>query len=253
MQKRKVVVATLGATILIVVSGLSTISNNSVNTKDSQIHKVKNITTFSNVVNTNKLKKIHNTKLNENTKDLNKQVKTIKVNNLKAQKQITNNIKYKWLDIPLTHNQQKWVFDLCKRNSIDPYLVFAIMKEETQFQNKMPTRYNRCMGIMQIDNITAKDTLDWLYRTDRQQYNEIINGYWLSDYFTNVHMGICTLKKLYIMYNGNDLKPLLVYGCGSGRAEQLIKKYGYFQPKFVREWFDYQWQLQTYGRIIKEL
>jgi soluble lytic murein transglycosylase len=191
-------------------------------------------------------------KENINKQEYKKNNKIHKISMIKKVETKENNKRaYNYLDIPLNHKQQDWVFKISKRNSVDPYLIFAIMKEESNFINMSSNSYG-CTGLLQINQVTANDTLSWLYKTDRQQYNEVIKGFYLNDNFSNIHIGICTLKKLFVKYGDDIMKPLLCYGLGVEGARQYIRRNGYTQPTFMKKWFYYQEQLQKYGKIIEE-
>jgi soluble lytic murein transglycosylase len=161
-----------------------------------------------------------------------------------------NKSTYRYLEIPLSHREQEWVFDLCKRNSIDPYLVFAIMKEESEFINLPPNECG-CMGVLQPNLKTANGTLEWLKINDYKQYEEILVNFNLMDYYTNCHVAICRLHMLDVQ--GNELfMGLLKYGCGDGGAIKYIRNNGYVQPRYMKKWFFYQEQLRQYGKIVEE-
>ena len=97
---------------------------------------------------------------------------------------------------------------------IDPYLVFAIIKTESNFQPKAISPKN-ARGLMQISERTGKWGADKLQLTDYTNEK-------LFDPETNINIGCWYLSVLYDEFNDTNL-VLAAYNGGSGNVAQWLK------------------------------
>lgn len=111
-------------------------------------------------------------------------------------------------DVPLTDEQQRYVWSVACRYSIDPILMYGVMKVETRYQIGLNSKNGKYIGIMQI----AKSNLDNLNKkcgiTDLEVFEQ------------NVEAGAYMLSYYYSKYNGDINKTLMCYHCGGGNARK---------------------------------
>ena len=109
---------------------------------------------------------------------------------------------------PRTH------FDIIKKeagkNNIDPYLVLAIIKNESNF-NTLATSKKEAKGLMQIIDSTAKDINN----------NPNINLY---DEKINIALGCKYFSNLINRYNGNYYLAICAYNAGLGNVDKWLEQ-----------------------------
>lgn len=101
---------------------------------------------------------------------------------------------------------------------IDPALVYAIARQESQFDQRVSSTAN-AKGLMQVIPSTAraiakKFGLHW----DAKKLS--------GDPVFNVQLGAAELGDLLQAYRGNYVLTFIGYNAGRGRASEWIKKYG---------------------------
>ncbi len=108
----------------------------------------------------------------------------------------------------------KYVIDASEENNIDPYLIFAIIKQESKF-NKNASSSKNAKGLMQILDSTAKETATGIDNID-------INNIDLFDAKTNIYIGVKYFKSLVNRYNGNIWLAICAYNAGLGNVDKWI-------------------------------
>lgn len=110
----------------------------------------------------------------------------------------------KYYDVPLSHDLQDYISELCDENGIPMSLVIAIIDVESSFNANAVSSTND-YGLMQIN----KCNHEWLRK---QGVMDVFNPY------QNVRGGIMILSEC---YNGNLSKSLMSYNLGVARANAL--------------------------------
>lgn len=112
-----------------------------------------------------------------------------------------------YFDVPLEHELQDYIVDLCKVYNISPTLVFAVIEQESNYNTYALNSSENCYGLMQIHecNFTT-------YNLD-EPYNA----------FENVRVGITMLSELLEKYKDVN-KALMAYNCGEYGAKRLWNK-----------------------------
>ena len=113
---------------------------------------------------------------------------------------------------PIKYN--KYVQQAAKENNIDPYLIFAIIKQESKF-NKNAISNKEAKGLMQILDSTAEEMVNDISTID----NENID---LFDAKTNIQIGVRYFKSLVDRYNGNIHLAICAYNAGLGNVDKWI-------------------------------
>lgn len=120
----------------------------------------------------------------------------------------------KWITIfyPLPH--QELVFSEASQHDVDPYLVFAIIRAESKYQNAAESAVG-AKGLMQI----MPETANWI-----AEQNGIVD-FKLEDLYEpaiNIRFGCWYLHSLSKEFNGNI--PLMVssYNAGRGRVQEWM-------------------------------
>lgn len=119
-------------------------------------------------------------------------------------------------------------FDIVKseaaKNNIDPYLVMAVIKTESNFdQNAISNKDAK--GLMQIMDSTANDLQNKL-NISNDQAN-------LFDEQINISLGCKYLSSLIKKYNGNYYLAVCAYNAGMGNVDKWLKN-GLISEKLVQ-------------------
>ena len=109
-----------------------------------------------------------------------------------------------YYDVPLSHDLQDYIRELCNENGIPMSLVIAMIDVESSF-NPNAVSSTDDYGLMQIN----KCNHGWLRK---QGVTDILDPY------QNVYGGITILSQC---YNGNMSKALMSYNLGTGGASEL--------------------------------
>lgn len=117
---------------------------------------------------------------------------------------------YKKYLYPTKYN--KYVQKAAVDNNIDPYLIFAIIKQESKF-NKNALSNKDAKGLMQILDTTAKEVA-----TDIKHLDE--NNLDLFDASTNICIGVKYFKTLLDRYDGNIHLAICAYNAGLGNVDK---------------------------------
>ena len=163
--------------------------------------------------------KVSNTKDNKGRKELHKILKTILViiiiisiyillfNGIKLQNIIMKKI------YPI--NYSEYVYNYAQEYNVDPLLVFAIIKAESNFDPNIVSKSN-AKGLMQLMETTANEIASKLeieYIENKTIFNPEIN----------IKIGIRYFKDLLNLYDGNQLLAMTAYNAGIGNVDKWIQ------------------------------
>lgn len=108
----------------------------------------------------------------------------------------------------------KYVITAAKENNIDPYLVFAIIKQESNF-DKNACSNRKAKGLMQILDTTAEEISQGINYINTEEFD-------LYDAKTNIYIGVKYFRTLLDRYNGNIRLALCAYNAGLGNVDKWI-------------------------------
>lgn len=103
-----------------------------------------------------------------------------------------------------------------ERYSIDPYLVLAIIKVESNF-NKEAMSSSDAKGLMQVMNSTAEEEIDTINSVDSSNYD-------IYDPYTNIEIGTKYFSELVSRYDGNIYIAICAYNAGLGNVDKWFEK-----------------------------
>lgn len=106
----------------------------------------------------------------------------------------------------------KYVISAAKEHNIDPYLIFAIIKQESNF-NKYATSNKDAKGLMQILDSTADEAAETIYWLDAGNID-------LYDASTNITIGVKYFRTLLDRYDGNISLAICAYNAGLGNVDK---------------------------------
>ena len=104
----------------------------------------------------------------------------------------------------------QYVNQYAKEYDIDPLLVYAIIKSESNFK-PMAESHNKAMGLMQLMENTAKEV------SEKEEIN-------LYDPKTNIELGTLYFSKLLEKYNYQIGIALAAYNAGMGNVNTWIER-----------------------------
>ncbi len=99
--------------------------------------------------------------------------------------------------------------------NLDPYLVFAVINTESNF-NKNATSSKNAKGLMQIMDSTAQEM------NEMTNSVESINDESMYDEYINIELGCKYLASLISRYNGNYYIAVCAYNAGIGNVNNWI-------------------------------
>lgn len=114
----------------------------------------------------------------------------------------------KLVNLPIGHDVQRHIFELCEKYDLDPMIVFAIIQKESRCTPNASGDNGRSIGLMQIQKRWHSD------RMRKLGCNDLTNPY------QNVTVGIDILVELY-KYNGRSRSTewvLMAYNAGAKYA-----------------------------------
>lgn len=114
---------------------------------------------------------------------------------------------------PTTYSE--FVYKYSEENNIDPLLIFAIIKAESNF-NKDAISNSNAIGLMQIMEETAKEIVQ---KDLNKEFTEDI----LLIPEENIKIGTIYFNKLLKKYDGNIGISLAAYNAGIGKVDGWIK------------------------------
>ena len=110
-----------------------------------------------------------------------------------------------YLDVPLSEDLQSYIFELCYEKGIDPDIVIAVIKKESNFDSSIIGDNGRSYGLMQVQPRWHQERMNELGCTD------LLNPY------DNVTVGIDILADLYMSGNSTEW-VLMAYNGGVSYA-----------------------------------
>ena len=125
-------------------------------------------------------------------------------------------------DVPLEHDLQLFIADLCEEVNIDPELVLAMIEQESQWDAAAVGDNGRSFGLMQVQERWHKD------RMNKLGCDDLLNPY------ENVVVGIDILAEKLEKY-GDVEKALCAYNAGNAGAEKLYFSKGIYSSEYSRK------------------
>lgn len=117
-------------------------------------------------------------------------------------------------------NYQPIVYDCCNEYSLDPSLVNAVIKAESNFNTYAESNKN-AYGLMQI----TKSTAEWI--AQKTNSPELCENLFVPE--NNIRMGCFYLDYLIKIYDGNIKNALCAYNAGPGVVDRWLKDSTYSQ------------------------
>lgn len=111
---------------------------------------------------------------------------------------------------------EAYVEKYCKLYAVEPDLVYAIIKQESNF-NENAESFAGARGLMQVLPATAKEVAVELNGIDEETLD-------LNDEETNIQIGIKYLSSLIKRYNGNIYIAIAAYNAGLGNVDKWFKE-----------------------------
>lgn len=115
---------------------------------------------------------------------------------------------------PITYSE--YVYKYAEEYDVDPILIFAIIKAESNFNPNVVSSSN-AIGLMQLMDTTAEEIANKLqinFMKRASLYNPELNIQLGTKYFSNL------MKE----YNGNQLLALTAYNAGIGNVKKWIEQ-----------------------------
>lgn len=109
------------------------------------------------------------------------------------------------------------VLTYSKSNNLDPYLTFAVINTESNF-NKEATSAKNAKGLMQITEPTAKEVNDITHSASE------INNTTIYDVDINLEIGCNYLASLIDRYKGNYYIAICAYNAGIGNVNKWLEQ-----------------------------
>lgn len=116
-----------------------------------------------------------------------------------------------YFDVPLEHDLQLLIFNLCEERGIDPAIIIAMIYRESSFRPHVIGDSGRSYGLMQIMPRWNKDRMKELGCND------------LLDPYQNVTVGIDCFADYYDQ-SGSIVWSLMAYNGGPSYANRLTKE-----------------------------
>lgn len=109
----------------------------------------------------------------------------------------------------------EFVEKYAEENGLDKYLVYAIIKAESNFDPDV-TSSSDARGLMQLMEETAVERSNIIDDTTVETYD-------LYDPETNIRLGTSYFSYLLGIYDGNTVLALIAYNAGLGNVQQWIQ------------------------------
>ena len=109
----------------------------------------------------------------------------------------------------------EYVEKYSEENGIDKYLVYAIIKAESNFNPNVKSNAE-ARGLMQLMEETAVERSNAIEGTEIEAYD-------LYDPETNIKLGTSYFAYLLGLYDDNMVLAIIAYNAGLGNVEQWIK------------------------------
>ncbi len=100
--------------------------------------------------------------------------------------------------------------------NVDPNLVYAIIKQESKF-NESATSHSGAKGLMQLMDATAYDMARKTDSIDEKEYD-------VYDPYTNIFLGTKYISYLISHFEGNYYLAVVAYNAGMGNTKAWLDK-----------------------------
>jgi len=100
--------------------------------------------------------------------------------------------------------------------NVDPNLVYAIIKQESKF-NEKATSHSGAKGLMQLVDATAYDMARKIDSIDQKSYD-------IYDPHTNIFLGTRYISYLISHFEGNYYLAIVAYNAGMGNTKSWLEK-----------------------------
>lgn len=110
----------------------------------------------------------------------------------------------------------EYVYKYANENNIDPYLVFSIIKAESNFERNIESS-SGAIGLMQLMESTAKEMANEIGE-------EVVIKEALYNAEMNIKIGTNYYAYLVKRYDGNKELALAAYNAGMGNVDRWIKE-----------------------------
>ena len=111
----------------------------------------------------------------------------------------------------------EYVVKYSEEYGVDPLLVYAVIKAESNFDNNVVSNSN-AKGLMQLMDATAGEVAENIM-TDKN-----FESYMLFDAEINIKIGTKYLSELLEKYNGNYYLAVSAYNAGIGNVDKWIEE-----------------------------
>lgn len=125
-------------------------------------------------------------------------------------------------DVPLEHDLQLFIADLCEEVNIDPELVLAMIEQESQWDAAAVGDNGRSFGLMQVQERWHKDRMNKLGCDD------------LLDPYQNVLVAVDILAEKLAKYDTTG-EALTAYNAGDAGAYNLYFSKGIYANDYAKE------------------
>ena len=115
---------------------------------------------------------------------------------------------------PTKYNE--YVEKYSKENNVDKYMIYAIIKAESNFKSDVKSNSN-AIGLMQLLENTAVEMSNSVKQDEITEKS-------LYDPEMNIKLGISYYSYLLKHYRGNNILALTAYNAGMGNVDNWIKK-----------------------------
>ena len=115
---------------------------------------------------------------------------------------------------PTKYNE--YVEKYSKENNADKYMIYAIIKAESNFKSDVKSNSN-AIGLMQLLENTAVEMSNLIKQDEITEKS-------LYDPEMNIKLGISYYSYLLKHYRGNNILALTAYNAGMGNVDNWIKK-----------------------------
>ena len=110
----------------------------------------------------------------------------------------------------------EYVYKYAEENEIDPYLIFSIIKAESNFQRNIESS-SGAIGLMQLMEATAIEMANEIGE-------DVVVKEALYNPEINIKIGTNYYSYLIERYNGNEELALAAYNAGMGNVDKWIKE-----------------------------
>jgi soluble lytic murein transglycosylase-like protein len=156
------------------------------------------------------------------------EVKKLKEEVIKLNKQEKNGKVMPQYDIPLDTDIQQYLYNKCEEYEIPYELVVSVIKIESNFDTNIVNKNSnnsKDKSLMQINSIHREEFL-------KQGYSDMLNPY------QNIAFGVKLLANLYHKYN-DEHYALMAFNFGETGARKIISR-GIASSKYSRKVVDYK-------------